>query len=137
MTYKELSQLYWLKKEIAREEERLAELRQQIQAVAPVNYDKVIPGGKGKSDNSQENAIIRLLDLEKSIDEKRDKCIEELQRLETWIGAIEDSETRQIFRLRFINNYSWVKVARLVGGNNTESSVRQICHRYLKANKKN
>ena len=51
--------------------------------------------------------------------------------LEMYINNIQDSFTRRIFRLRFIDGYTWNKIAILVGGNQTGDSIRKICKRFL------
>lgn len=51
--------------------------------------------------------------------------------LEMYISNIPDSFTRRIFRLRFIDGYTWNKIAILVGGNQTGDSIRKICKRFL------
>lgn len=48
-----------------------------------------------------------------------------------YIQTIEDSQTRMIFRLRFIHGMAWKEVAAAVGGRNTESGVKNICYRYI------
>lgn len=49
-----------------------------------------------------------------------------------WIDTIKDIPTRTIFRLRFIHCMTWPQVAKAIGGRNTATSVKLICHRYLK-----
>lgn len=51
-----------------------------------------------------------------------------------YIAKIEDAQTQLIFRYRFINNFSWVKIAHIIGGGNTEDSVRMRVKRYLEKN---
>lgn len=53
--------------------------------------------------------------------------------VEMFINNIPDSFTRRIFRLRFIDNFTWTKIALTIGGNQTGDSVRKICKRYLQA----
>lgn len=48
-----------------------------------------------------------------------------------YIQTIEDSQTRMIFRLRFIRCMAWKEVAAAVGGRNTESGVKNMCYRYI------
>lgn len=48
-----------------------------------------------------------------------------------YIQTIEDSQTRMVFRLRFIHGMAWKEVAVAVGGRNTESGVKNICYRYI------
>ena len=72
-----------------------------------------------------------IVDLQAIIAARQIQCIHERARLERWISSIPDSFTRQIFAYRFIEGYSWVRVARIIGGN-TPASVKQRCYRYLK-----
>lgn len=51
--------------------------------------------------------------------------------IETFIESIEDSLTRRIFRLRFIDGMNWVQVSLKVGGGNTPDGVRMIVNRHL------
>lgn len=50
--------------------------------------------------------------------------------IEDYVGRIEDSLTRRIFTMRFINGWSWGKIAYKT--NNTQASVKMRCRRYLK-----
>ena len=50
-----------------------------------------------------------------------------------WIDTIRDNRTAQIFSLRFLCGYEWSVVALIVGGRNTEDSVKSVCYRYLQA----
>ncbi|MGN0556427.1 MAG: hypothetical protein ACI4IV_01115, partial [Acutalibacteraceae bacterium] len=101
MTLKELSQLYYLNREIARDQERLGELRAAASSPASPKYD-----GMPKSpntDNKLERYIAEIVDLEAIIEAKVAQCVHEQNRLERYIADIPDSLTRQIFQLRFIN----------------------------------
>lgn len=63
------------------------------------------------------------------------KRLEEMKvDIESFIESINDSETRRIARFRFLDDYSWVKVAKLMGYGWTDDSCRQKCNRYLKQN---
>lgn len=53
------------------------------------------------------------------------------QDIERFIDNIEDSLTRRIFRMRFVEGFNWVKVAMQVGGDNTADGARKIVDRYL------
>lgn len=133
MTLKELSQLYYLNREIEMDQERLEELRAKASAPGSPNYD-----GMPKSpsyENRLERYIAEIVDLENIINLKIQQCLIERKRLERYISEIPDSLTRQIFTLRFINGLSWLQVAYNIGGNNTEQSVKMICYRYIKNSK--
>lgn len=130
MTIKELSQLYWLKKEIAKDQERLEELERLACSPGSPNYDGM-PKAPGYSGNKIERYVADILDLRAIIDAKRQQCIHEQLILERYIASIDDSLTRQIFEARFVDCRTWLGVALKVGGGNTEDSVKKICYRYL------
>ena len=129
MTLKELSQLYYLNREIERDQERLEKLRASASAPGAPNYD-----GMPKSpsfENRLERYIAEIVDLEAIIQAKITQCLHERARLERYIAEIPDSLTRQIFQLRFINGLTWVQIAFSVGGGNTEEGVRKRVYRHL------
>ena len=134
MTLKELSQLYYLNREIERDQERLEKLRASASAPGAPNYD-----GMPKSpsfENRLERYIAEIVDLEAIIRAKITQCLHERARLERYIVEIPDSLTRQIFQLRFINGLTWVQIAFSVGGGNTEEGVRKRVYRYLEQENK-
>lgn len=134
MTLKELSQLYYLNREIERDQERLEKLRASASAPGAPNYD-----GMPKSpsfENRLERYIAEIVDLEAIIQAKITQCLHERARLERYIVEIPDSLTRQIFQLRFINGLTWVQIAFCVGGGNTEEGVRKRVYRYLEQENK-
>ena len=134
MTLKELSQLYYLNREIERDQERLEKLRASASAPGAPNYD-----GMTKSpsfENRLERYIAEIVDLEAIIQAKITQCLHERARLERYIAEIPDSLTRQIFQLRFINGLTWVQIAFSIGGGNTEEGVRKRVYRYLEQENK-
>lgn len=129
MTLRELSQLYYLNREIERDKRELERLKWK--SVSPRTQRMTgMPHGNGH-ENIMEMHIAAIADLEGIIRAKMTQCIYERNRLERYIADIPDSLTRQIFALRFINGMSWVQVAMHVGGSNTEDSVKKTCYRYL------
>lgn len=48
-----------------------------------------------------------------------------------FIQGIDDDQTRLIFRLRFLRGLAWKEVASVIGGRNSEDSVKMVCYRYL------
>lgn len=134
MTLKELSQLYYLNREIERDQERLEQLRASVSAPGAPNYD-----GMPKSpsfENRLERYIAEIVDLEAIIQAKITQCLHERNRLERYIAEIPDSLTRQIFQLRFINGLTWTQIAFSVDGGNTEEGVRKRVYRYLEQENK-
>lgn len=51
--------------------------------------------------------------------------------IERFVDNINDSLTRRIFRMRFLEGKNWVQVAIKIGGGNTEKSVQMIVKRFL------
>lgn len=134
MTLKELSQLYYLNREIERDQERLEKLRASASAPGAPNYDGM---PKNPSfENRLERYIAEIVDLEAIIQAKITQCLHERARLERCIAEIPDSLTRQIFQLRFINGLTWVQIAFSVGGGNTEEGVRKRVYRHLEQENK-
>lgn len=132
MTVKELSQLYYLNREIEADRQRLDELEVMVSSPKSPNYDGM-PHAPGYSD-SLSRMVAEIVDTKAILAAKQLQCIHERNRLERYISSIPDSLTRQIFALRFINGLSWYQVAMHIGGN-TEDSVKKVCYRYL--NKEN
>ena len=128
MTVKELSQLYWLNKEIEMNQKRLEELKAKKDSLSSPDFSGVSRGGDGTS--RVEWLAVEISDLENLIQKKQQQCILEHKRLERYIAKIPDSLTRQIFTLRFVNGLKWFQVAMTIGGN-TEQSVKMACYRYI------
>ena len=130
MTLKELSQLYYLNREIERDKQRLEDLKTRACSLSGPNLTGM-PGGGSFSGSSIDRQIAEIVDLESIISAKIKQCLHERNRLERYIADIPDSLTRQIFTLRFINGLSWLQVAYHIGGYNTEDSVKKICYRFI------
>ena len=57
---------------------------------------------------------------------------EQTKAVERWIEGIEDGQIRYIFRMRYINGMSWVKIAEKTGYGGREDYVRRhIRDKYL------
>lgn len=126
MTVRELSQLYWLNREIPRDEERIAQLRAKAQS-APSPDMSGMPHGSGGNTSRTEKYAVELASREKLLMNRK----AERDRLQSFINDIPDSLTRLIFSYRFENNLSWKEVAKKIGCGNTDESVKKRCYRYL------
>ncbi|MCC8065209.1 MAG: hypothetical protein LIO78_08360 [Clostridiales bacterium] len=133
MTIQEMSQLYWLNREIELDKQRLAELKSKAEAPHSPSLTG-LPGG-GDNSSALEWVAAEIVDLQAIIDAKHLQCIHERNRLERYIADIDDSLTRMIFRLRFVNGLSWQQVATSVGGGNTADGMRKRVKRYLEQEK--
>lgn len=128
MTIKELSQLYYLNREIEGDQKRLAELEATCApAAAPLTG---LPRAPGVGSPTEQLAV-EIADLKAIILAKQIQCIHERARLERYIAAIDDSETRWVCTLRFVNGLPWAQVAAHLGNGQTVDRVKKVCYRYL------
>ena len=133
MTLEELSQLYDLKKEVKKDEKRLKILEEDaVSLSSPVVTDMPQYHSNVSRTEISSEKIDQLCSI---IQDKKNRCLDEQIKLETYIASIDNSHIRRIFTLRFVDGYSWGRVAREVGGNNTIDSVKKTCYRYIKKNK--
>ena len=131
MTLQELSQLYWLNREIEKEQARVDELSRLAQSPSSSKLTGM-PHAPQSTDSKTERLVAEIVDLQAILAAKQVQCTHERARLERWISDIPDSLTRQIFRLRFVNGLSWDQVAYGVGGGNSVEAVKKRCYRYLR-----
>ena len=131
MTKKELSQLYYLNREIEEQQRRLQEL--EALATSCTSHITGMPRASGISDKLSMYTA-EIIDLRGLIDLNIKKCFYELNRLNRYIASIQDSQTRMILSLRYINGLSWLQIAFSIGGNNTEDSVKKTAYRYINKN---
>lgn len=135
MTLKELSQLYYLKKEIKYDKRRLKQLETvtvDVQAAKltgmpytpPLIYDPIA------------EKVVRLVDYKEELQEVLQEAVKRKRKAElkitNYIESIDDSFIRLIFKLRFIDCKTWWQVAWEVGGGNTSDTVRMCCTRFLR-----
>ncbi len=128
MTKKELSQLYWLNREIEENKRRLEELR--TAAAGGAARITGLPHAPSPGRGLESYAIL-IAETEELIRLKNQQLIIEYNRLNRYIAELDDSFMRQILALRYINGMTWVQVAAHVGGGNTEDSVRMAHNRFL------
>ena len=130
MTIKELSQLYYLNREIEMDKNRLANLESIVTSASSPELSGM-PRAPGANDKVS-RYVAEILDLQAIIAAKQLQCIHERNRLERYIADIPDSLTRQIFQRRFCEGMSWRQTACSVGnGDMAEDSVKKTCYRYL------
>ena len=112
MTKKELSQLYYLKKEIKAQQKRIKEL----EAAATSCSSKMdgLPSGKGITDKIG-NYAAQIADLKNLLDLNFKKYFYELKRVSRYIQSIEDNQMRKILTLRYIKGLTWQNIAYEIG----------------------
>lgn len=109
MTKNELSQLYWLSREIERDKARLEEL-ETAAAYTGIDY-KDCGHGKGGVQDKVGNMAILIYEQRKLIENKTERAYIEQNRLYRFIDSVDDSLMRQILQLRYINGLTWQRIA--------------------------
>ncbi len=130
MTKKELSQLYWLNREIEEQQRRLDEL--ECLATSCTSNITGMPKSQGVIDKISKY-VAEIGDLKSLLDLNIKKCFYELNRINRYIESVEDSQMRMILSLRYVNGLSWQQIAVSIGGNTSES-VRKAHDRFLAKN---
>lgn len=129
MTLRKLSEVYYIDREIKRDRKELERLRERSLCISPALTG--MPSAQS-NENKIEKYAAAITDLEAAIAENEIKQIEVRLEITKWINAITDSQTRLIFKLRFLWLMDWYSVAEQIGGGNTADSVKKRCYRYLK-----
>jgi DNA-directed RNA polymerase specialized sigma subunit len=74
----------------------------------------------------------RTKQLKNKLIKKKSELLTLQEEAQNFIDKIEDSLTRQIITLRFVNCLSWNEIAEEVGRGSSTDSVRKISERFLK-----
>lgn len=136
MTVAELSQLYYLDREIKANQRRLAELERK-KGDPSSSHLTGMPRAASGDGRKVERIVAAIADTQAIIADRTERCIIERARLQRYIDTIPDALTREIFARRFCELESWENVARIVGGGNTPGGVKKRAYRYLKATNEN
>ncbi len=131
MTKKELSQLYYLNREI----EYLQRRVQELECLATSSTQKItgMPFGGGVSDMVGRYAT-EIANLKALLDLNLKKCFYELNKLNNYIESVEDAQVRMILSLRYVNGLSWEQVAASIGGSNSDKNIQMAVNRFLRKN---
>ena len=130
-----------LKEEIKELKGKIASLTKQIERMEEEGcvVDKVM-GGEGGIQSYKiqgfpvpEYSKKRTLLFERKIllQQRETTLIYTENQIEEFVSSIEDSHIRRIFQFRILEGLSWNKVACMIGGGNTEDSVRKAFERFL------
>ena len=131
MTKKELSQLYYLNREIEEQQRRLQELEES--ATSCTAHITGMPHGSGVADKIGKYAA-EIADMRGLLDLNLKKCFYELNRLNRYIASIEDSQMRMILSLRYINGLPWKQIAASISSCVSGESIRKAHERFLSRN---
>lgn len=76
--------------------------------------------------------INKMNDLKQTLQLRLNSLLDLQNEIETFINGLPTSRLRRIFELRYINQFSWQKIAYMIGGYATKDSVRKEHDRFLK-----
>lgn len=132
MTKKELSELYYLNREI----EKLSKDLETLENSSYIGSSEItgLPRGNSKSDSVGKMAI-EIAEIKELIKLMKDESVLKYNKILRYINGINDVYIRMILSFRYINGLDWLQVAENIGGRNTADSVRMAHNRFL--NKKN
>ena len=141
MTKKELSQLYYLNREIEMLKKQLSDLEDRqddyicgtvkaSSADYPYTLHSITVSG-ASDPQAAYNRRAEIRETKALILLKIEQCDIEYGRLIRYINGVDDSLMRQILTYRYINGFNWTQVAMHIGGGNTADSVRMMHNRHL------
>ncbi len=128
MTLEELNEYFHLLGQLNKARELLASL--EAAAVPRSPQLDGMPHTPGYSDRVGQLAA-EIADMRARVESLEDEVRWAGHEVSRFIDSIPDDQARLIFRLRFLRGLSWGEVAAIIGGGNTENSVKKICYRNL------
>jgi hypothetical protein len=125
---RDLSQLFWLNREIEELQRRLDEL--EMLATSCTSHITGMPKSVGVVDKLAKYSI-EIADLRALLDLNLKKCFYELNRLNRYIDGVADGQVRLILSLRYVNGLGWRQIADSIGNGYTADTIRKAHDRYL------
>lgn len=68
-------------------------------------------GGQGGTRSKVEDNVLKIVELEEQMRERIEAYADAVREVESAIDAVEDVKERQVLRYRFINGWSWRRIA--------------------------
>lgn len=137
MTKDKLVQYEDIKKEIIELEVKIKKLEDKGVVVSAIesSYNRPPYTKHNILIESANTELLRKANYYKSILQQRlDDLLMAQIEIEEYINSISFSRLRRIFELRYIEQYTWRKIAYMMKGKATADSVRMEHDRYLKEN---
>lgn len=129
MEERELNELRHLKKEIRYQIERVRRLEEKATSMTQIIGG--IPACKGITDRVAEYAP-QIAHLKTLIQNNIRWCLHLQYKIESFIESIEESEIRQIFRLRYLEGKTWKQIAFAMTGAGDGSTQYKQHKEYLR-----
>ena len=100
-------------------------------------YDLIVRSaggvGAGVKGSGTSNPVADISEKRAKLDERIKKLQAELDEIEAYINGCEEC-IGIMLKWHYIQGKSWTSIVPRTGGNNTEDSVRMMCHRYVRRN---
>ena len=129
MEKRELDELYYLEREIRQQRKELEKFRRNGGASARAHRGHVHVNGLA---GDAEIHALQWRKMENLIEKNIDEYLKKRYERMCLIRSIEDSEMRQIMRLRYLEHRTWQQIAVLLGVDGDGSTERKKHDRYLK-----
>ena len=132
MTLEQLNEHARLLKELEQAENLKAAMKSAagLKAQAMTGLPQV-PGYRDKLGSVMPKILDELPLLETQIEKLREEIEEKESEITRFIDTLPDIQTRTIFRLRFLEGFTWSWIAFYLAGGNTADAVKKRCYRYL------
>lgn len=127
MTRKELSQIYFLTKELTMWQERLKAL--QSESLVKATRITGMPTAKGNNADMIFDRAAREVEIKEVIEAFTINIAEKKNKIERYIQTLDDSLLRMIIEYRCCQLMSWEEAAAKIGGGTTPESCRKIFSR--------
>lgn len=128
MTLQELNQFFRLMEQLNKACNLLASLKDLAAPKSPVLDG--LPHALDYGDNVCTLAV-EIADMRARVEFLMNEVEQKRRDVERYINSIPEDQVRLIFRLRFLRGLAWGEVAAVLGGGNTENSVKKICYRHF------
>lgn len=123
MTKQELSQCYWINREIE-------QLTRELEGLDGYKAPKLDGMPRSKEvDDSTAKITIQRAELHRLISLKIEECMIARARIERYINTVDSSEIRMILRLRHINGLTWEQMAAEM--NYSDRHLRRLYHDFF------
>ena len=108
MTAKEyLSQYYWAKKDIESKQEEIKQLETLAEYVSP----RAESGGSGGASDKVGNLVAKIVDEKDKLNQQIEELIVKRDEVKSVIHNVSDPVFRQLLTLRYINGYTFERIA--------------------------
>lgn len=110
MTIHDLSKYHNLKIEIKQIKDNIEEIETTIIGSSKITGMPMV--SSGNNSNPTERIGMKLAKLKTTLENKTDKLLDELNKIEDFLNTVDDGEIRIIIRKRFIEGKTWKEVSK-------------------------